>query len=101
MKKFMLFSLIGLVLLACSQNKVQESQADAATSQVDPVLAPDLYSDGRGKIVKTAEYRFQVNNVKKSQETIEAAVRKYSAYIASSTLQLENLCWKSISLFAY
>ncbi len=90
----MLFSLIGLVLLACSQNNSagQEAQhaTDANTSQVDPVLAGDLYTNGNGKIIKTADYRFQVNNVKKSQEQIEVAVRKYSAYIASSTLQLEN-----------
>ncbi len=94
MKKLMLFSLTGLVLLACSKNNSanQETQpaADATTSQVDPVLPGDLYANGNGKIIKTADYRFQVNNVKKSQESIEGAVRKYSAYIASSTLQLEN-----------
>jgi hypothetical protein len=96
MKKLMLFSLIGLVLLACSQLKkesaIQDIQTttDATGRRIDPVLAGDLYSNGNGKIIKTADYRFQVNNVKKSQELIEVAVRKYSAYIASSALQLEN-----------
>jgi len=94
MKKFMLFSLIGIVLLSCSAKKneslVQADQTTDIKSQVNPVLARDLYSNANEKIIKAAQYRFQVANVKKSQEVIEMSVRKYSAYISSSTLKLEN-----------
>jgi hypothetical protein len=94
MKKVMLFSLIGLVLFACSQTKNESSDAQtvapANAVKIDPLPAGDLYSNGNDKIIKTADYRFQVSNVKKSQEVIEASVRKYAAYISSSNLQLEN-----------
>jgi len=50
----------------------------------------DLYSDGRSKLVKSVKYRFEVESVKKSTEAIEAAIRKYPAYVASSSLHLEN-----------
>jgi hypothetical protein len=95
MKKLMLFSLIGIVLLSCSAKKNESStqdteQAADVKSQINPVLARDLYSNTNEKIIKTAQYRFQVANVKKSQEFIEMSVRKYSAFISSSTLTLEN-----------
>ena len=95
MKKLMLFSLIGIVLLSCSGKKNESSAQSTeltadSKSQVNPVLARDLYSNANEKIIKAAQYRFQVANVKKSQEIIEMSVRKYSAYISSSTLKLEN-----------
>lgn len=90
----MLFSLIGIVLLSCSVKKNESAQSTEQTadtkSQVNTVLARDLYSNANEKIIKAAQYRFQVANVKKSQEIIETSVRKYSAYISSSTLKLEN-----------
>jgi hypothetical protein len=94
MKKIMLFSLIGIVLLSCSVKKNETSahpeQSTDIKSQVNPVLARDLYSNVSEKIIKAAQYRFQVADVKKSQEIIEMSVRKYNAYISSSTLKLEN-----------
>jgi hypothetical protein len=93
MKKLMLFSLIGIVLLSCSQKKSElasDTKQDTDKIQVNSVLARDLYSNASEKIIKIAQYRFQAANVKKSQAIIEASVRKYSAYISSSTLKLEN-----------
>ena len=93
MKKLMLFSLIGILLPSCSAKKNESSaQTEQTTdiSQVNPVLARDLYSNANEKIIKAAQYRFQVTNVKKSQEIIEMSVRKYSAFISSSILKLEN-----------
>jgi len=58
-----------------------------AMNEVDDV---DLYSDGYTKLVKSVKYRFEVESVKKSTEAIEMALRKYPAYIASSSLHLEN-----------
>ena len=106
MKKLMLFSLIGIVLLSCSAKKNESSsqdieQAADVKNQVNRVLARDLYSNANEKIIKAAQYRFQVANVKKSQEFIEMSVRKYSAFISSSTLTLENPLLEVILLFAY
>lgn len=95
MKNLMLFSLIGIVLLSCSQKRIESStndieQASDIKSQVTPALARDLYSNTNEKIIKSAEYRFQVTNVKKSQEAIEMSVRKHLAFVSSSSLKLEN-----------
>ncbi len=87
-----------MVLISCAQKSNESALQDSTdatmvSAKLDPLsVTPlqDIYSDGKGKMIKTAEYRFQVNNVKKSQESIEAAIRKYSAYIASSNLELEN-----------
>lgn len=94
----MFIGLTAMVLISCAQKSNESAQQDSTDATMisasqDPLSVKplqDIYSDGKGKMVKTAEYRFQVNNVKKSQELIEAAVRKYSAYIASSNLELEN-----------
>lgn len=94
----MFMGLMAMVLISCAQKSDESKQLDLTDATMvnakqDPLsVTPlqDIYSDGRGKMIKTAQYRFQVNNVKKSQELIEAAVRKYSAYIASSNLELEN-----------
>jgi hypothetical protein len=50
----------------------------------------DLYSNGKTKLIKTVNYRFEVENVNKTIEVIEAAVKKYPAYISASKLRLEN-----------
>jgi hypothetical protein len=41
-------------------------------------------------MIKTAECRFQVANMKKSKEAIVSSVKKYSAYIESSNLEYQN-----------
>jgi hypothetical protein len=59
-------------------------------AQLSAPLPNDLYSDGKTKLVKTANYRFEVDNVKKSTEAITQSLRKYPAYVSSSSLHLEN-----------
>ena len=61
-----------------------------AKAQLAVTPTSDLYSDGKTKLIKTADYRFEVDNVKKSTEAIEAALKKFPAYISSSNLHLEN-----------
>ncbi|MEO7989413.1 MAG: DUF4349 domain-containing protein [Chryseolinea sp.] len=98
MKKLMFIGLTAMVLISCAQKSNESALGDSTdatmlSAKQDPLAVTplqDIYSDGKGKMIKNAEYRFQVNNVKKSQELIEVAVRKYSAYIASSNLELEN-----------
>jgi hypothetical protein len=90
-----LFILISISIFSCAVKQESSTAADSLDS-TDPnallVDAPDndLYSDGKTKLIKTANYRFQVDNVKKSTEAIEVAVKKYPAYISTSNLHLEN-----------
>jgi hypothetical protein len=96
MRNYVLFTIISLFILACNakqENETSDStEALAVDSKAQLIDVPlnDLYSDGKTKLIKTANYRFQVDNVKKSTEAIEAAIKKYPAYISSSNLHLEN-----------
>jgi uncharacterized protein DUF4349 len=95
-------SIIIIVVSACAQNPEAAKISDAAealsdlkeksVTQAQLTATPqnDLYSDGRTKLIKTASYRFEVDNVKKSTEAIIQSVRKYPAYISASSLHLEN-----------
>lgn len=99
MKNNILIVLLLLLLVsACAQvSKEAESDMDtlpgadqANASQLAAIPANDIYSDGKTQLIKTASYRFEVDNVKKSTEAIMTAIRKYPAYISSSSLHLEN-----------
>ncbi|HEY3403666.1 MAG TPA: DUF4349 domain-containing protein [Ohtaekwangia sp.] len=94
---FILTPIILIVLIACGKKaEVAESTIDSmeasdpAALQLASTPRTDLYSNGKTKIIKTLNYRFEVDNVKKSTEAIEAAVKKYPAYISASNLHLEN-----------
>jgi len=93
--KTIIFLSVTLFYGSCAE-KMEKSEiassteaADAKT-QIATLPQSDLYSDGKTKLIKTAEYRFEVANVKKSTEAITASVRKFPAYISSSSLHLEN-----------
>lgn len=98
--KYCIFFFLMAFLFSCAQKSEMESTdvlepalqepATAAKSQLVITPAHDLYSDGKTKLIKTVNYRFEVESVKKSTEAIEAALKKYPAYISSSELQLEN-----------
>lgn len=95
--RFVLLCLI-LLIAACSAQPEQASTADfeakttSAVSQQSPqqVLQRDLYSSGKTKLIKTLNYRFEVENVNKTTEAIESAVKKYPAYISASKMRIEN-----------
>ena len=91
MKKFIV-GLMAIALLSCGQKKVKEHETDSiADSNQELVNASkDLYSDGRSKMVKTAECRFQVNDLKKSKENFISSIKKYNGYIESSNLEFQN-----------
>jgi hypothetical protein len=97
--KHLIFSLtmISMMLISCGQKLAESSESTDSVTGEDQVRAqlaatptPDLYSDGKTKLIKTVDYRFQVDNVKKSTEAIEVAIRKFPAYISASNLRLEN-----------
>lgn len=95
MKYHMSALFVLLILSACATKSKESSVAeDSAKTSVSQNLAAlpknDVYSDGKSKLIKEAHYRFEVKNVKESTAAIEAAMRKYPAYISSSNLTLEN-----------
>ncbi len=92
MKKFIV-GLMAIALLSCAQKEkaaVSDEVAALESNQELVNASKDLYSDGRSKMVKTAECRFQVNDMKKSKEAIIASIKKYSGYIESSNLEFQN-----------
>ncbi len=101
MNRNMLISLSIIILAsACAPQAEKASGETQALSdpagnsltqaQLAATPANDLYSDGKTKLIKTANYSFEVDNVKKSTEAIIQSLRKYPAYISSSSLHLEN-----------
>lgn len=80
-----------LILFAsCGAPKLDEASIADSTLTTADLPATDLYSDGTGQLIKTAELRFQVADLKKCREGIETSIRKYSAYIEETDLKYEN-----------
>ena len=83
-------SFLLLQLLCASKQDMEKADTDQkAVKQVDDTKAQlattpstDLFSNGQTKQIKTANYRFEVANVKKSAEEIELAIKKYPAYFS-------------------
>lgn len=69
-------------------NAIEVKNAVQNTPQQEALK--DLYSNGKAKLIKTLNYRFEVENINKTTEAIEAAVKKYPAYISDSKMELEN-----------
>jgi hypothetical protein len=91
MKK--IFILVTLFAMSCAQKTEQSDQSDSTPANVQDLSqlpSNDLYSDGSSELIKTAELRFQVSDLKNSREQIDLAIRKYSGFIASSDLKYEN-----------
>jgi hypothetical protein len=86
-----IFIAMALLAMSCGGPKEQSMQADSTETQdLSQLPSTDLYSDGRGELIKSAELRFQVSDLKKSREQIDLAIRKYSGFIVSADLQYEN-----------
>lgn len=61
----------------------------SASQQTSHALAFSDPYQGNTRLVKTLHYRFEVADIKKSAEAIEAALKKYPAYMESSNLRTE------------
>lgn len=96
--RFVLLCLIFLIA-ACSTNTEQAATADFEAKTVSAVSQPspqqelprDVYSNEKTKLIKTLNYKFEVENVNKTTETIEASVKKYPAYISDSKMNTDNV----------
>jgi hypothetical protein len=84
------FTFILLLLSACGAPKMDEASSLDPITAIGNLPSTDLYSDGTGQLIKTAIVRFQVVDLKKCREGIEANIRKYSAYIEETDLKYEN-----------
>jgi hypothetical protein len=103
MKYYALFFL-ALLFLGCEKQSKEKFLAEEAVlaesaAPVDPQTSSasnqdmrisDLYSQSKAKLIRTADYRFKVSNVRKATELIETAVSKYPAYLSASRLTMEN-----------
>jgi hypothetical protein len=99
MKSIKIAFVVFTVFSFCSCVQKVESSLDSVDSITEEVTDNDaltnvsnhdIYADGKTKLIKTVNYRFEVENVKKSTEAIEAAIKKYPAYMSSSKIHLEN-----------
>lgn len=90
--KAIVFLLATLLITSCAGGFEQsESPTTLASSdQISAAPLPDIYSNGISKQIKKAHYRFQAKDVKVTLEAIESSLRKFPAYISSSSLTLEN-----------
>jgi hypothetical protein len=85
--------LFAIALFSCHQKGEVSAVADGA-AQNQLSKAPSLmsqsdpYSDPHARLIKTADYRFRVTDVKRSIQNIEAAIKRYPAHIGSSSLSL-------------
>lgn len=86
--------IITIVAAGCATKTepvvVDENAAQATTVASAAPVRNDLYSDGTDRIIKTANYRFEVENIDKSVSAIEEAMRKHQAFIASSDLSSDG-----------
>lgn len=88
--------LILFIILAgscASKNEAIDTAAGDATAPtpVQVVNVPsDLYSNGIVKLIKTANYRFEVENAQRSIDAIETSIRKYHGFISSSDMRVDN-----------
>ena len=98
MRNIILVTILLFSILSCGRKSEESATADAVESaphqaiknQLASTPKIDLYSDGKTKLIKEANYRFEVKSVKESTAAIETALRKYPAYVSASSLKLEN-----------
>lgn len=83
-----------IAFTACSESAEEISVADhqATEPSFTQVKLPDAetYPHGNTHLIKTANYRFRVSDIKKSSSAIDAFTIKYPAYISSSNLDTRN-----------
>lgn len=103
MKTRMIFLCLLFLIVGCASQPEKAATADVFEEKIDatvvnassqnspqPEMPKDLYSNGKTKLIKTLNYKFEVENVNKTAETIEAAIKKYPAYISDSKMRLET-----------
>jgi hypothetical protein len=80
----------SMTSLEAVETNLSAPVANASQSALPQEMPKDLYSNGKTKLIKTLNYKFEVENITRTSEAIEAAVKKYPAYISDSKMRLEN-----------
>jgi DNA repair exonuclease SbcCD ATPase subunit len=80
----------AMTSLEAVETNLSAPVANASQSALPQEMPKDLYSNGKTKLIKTLNYKFEVENITRTSEAIEAAVKKYPAYISDSKMRLEN-----------
>lgn len=78
----------GESLAPSGETSIPVSPASQHTSTPRPTH--DMYSNGKAKLIKTSNYRFEVEDVNRATEAIETALSKYPAFISDSKLSFEH-----------
>lgn len=86
--------LLCVVLCSCAQSSKMEvpdsPQNEVASAVQDAALNVSPADDANLKLIRTADYRFRVDNLKKRLHTIERHVLKFPAHVSSSNLSMER-----------
>lgn len=86
------YGIMMLIIASCAQQTEQAAADEIKDESVDLSKLPsaDLFSDGKSELIKKAELKYQVVDLKKSRSEIDNAIRKYSAFISSADLKYDN-----------
>jgi len=89
--------LVIAMIFSCSDNNTsleverQEGQTNSVMlSKLSNPTSTDAFVNSNTKLIRTANYYFKVNSIKKSTEAIEQTLLKYPAFISSSNLDFDN-----------
>ncbi|WP_337042838.1 DUF4349 domain-containing protein [Emticicia sp. 17c] len=98
--KTILFGVVGGLVISCTQYKSEESYKAPETIADTSAFLPDETpaSSLKRKFIRTAELKFQVNDVRKASEQIEALTANYGGFITQSSLQTNRLDQKTIQV---
>ena len=82
-----------MVMASCAMPETEPAAVtDAPTAaagnaqKVSSISSPDLYAVADARLVKTAHYRFRVQEMNASVVAVEAAIKKFPAHISTSSL---------------
>lgn len=85
--------LLCVALCSCAENSKMET-IDSTPGEVAPAIQSQPVNispaEPNLKLIRTADYRFRVDNLDKRLASIERHVRKFPAHISSSNLSMEG-----------
>lgn len=86
--------LFCVILCSCAETNKTEATEPSSEGIATPVQNvssnSSVVSDPNIKLIRTADFRFRVDNVDKRVESIENHIRKFPAHISSSSLSMEG-----------
>jgi hypothetical protein len=93
MKSHVFFIVAGLLFASCHgdmQKTEAESSDTAFSAEQQAAVQHDIYSDGKTEMIKTLDYRFEVKDLKETENRVALLMMKFPAFVQSSQLSLNN-----------